>query len=154
MHRNPPAEAYPYAGDLAVFNPHAGEAFAAPGGDFKVGKGRYEGFFQKTEVYVQIPAIFLQIENGITHKLSWSVIGSLPASIDFKHRMGKSGGFSEAALIPRPADCVDRGVFHQEYCSGSHALLDFPDVFFLKMERVLIGDIGSEPAADHDGKGI
>ena len=154
MHRDPPAYTNPNTGDLAVFNPYPGEAFAAAGEDSEVGEGGHKGFLQEAQVGVQILPIVMQVENGIAHQLSGTVAGGLATTVDLEHRMRKVRGVAQAALIARSSDGIDRGVLQQENGFGSLSRLELPDMFLLKLKGVLIGDIGAEPAGDHGmGKG-
>ena len=71
------------------------------------------------------------------------MIGGLSSTIDLKYGVRQVGRLSQAALITGSPDCVDRRVFHEKKGLGSVSGLDFPDVFVLYFQAVLIRDIRS-----------
>ena len=154
MHRDPPAYTNPNTGDLAVFNPHSGEAFAAAGYDAEVGEGVHEGFLQDAQVGVQVLPVVLQVENGIADQLSGTVVGGLTTTVDLEYRMRKVRGVSQTALIARSPDGIDRCVLQQENCFGNRPRTELSDMFLLKLEGSLIRGVGAEPAGDHGGEGL
>ena len=73
--------------DLAIANPNPGETFAPCPDNFVAREKFDQRLFEPAQIAMQILAAPAKIDNRVTHQLTGTVIGRLPAAIDREQRM-------------------------------------------------------------------
>lgn len=88
---NPARDVNSHRHQLVVAYPNASESWNASGGKAVFGRHADENLFEGAHVPGDIAPMLFEIENRITHKLAWSMIGDIPAAVGFVEFSAKLG---------------------------------------------------------------
>src|ERR1019366_5099292 len=79
---DPSAEVHPDGGDLALAHPHAGQFGNPAGGNAVLRQSGDDGLFHRAHIRADIALPIAQIEDGIAHQLSGTVVRHVAPAID------------------------------------------------------------------------
>ena len=110
VHGDPFADADANRGYFTIFYPYSSEPFAGSGWDMEISAGEDECLFDGADVGVQVFAEFAEVNDGVADELTWTMVGGLPATVDFDVGMGEVGGVEQGGFISGSADGVEWAV--------------------------------------------
>src|SRR5438552_5455948 len=123
--------------DLAIVDPNARERCALCRCDLVLGQHFNEQLLEPPQISVQILTAPAQVDNGIPHQLSGSVIRRLTSTIDREEWMWQMRGAQQTGLIRSTPNCVNRFVLEQEqFVRMGRICSFFRDNFFLQSKSI------------------
>src|SRR6266704_292233 len=130
------AHSNPNRSDLAIIDPNSRERCALCRCNLVLGQHFNERLLEPPQIFVQILTAPAQVDNGITHQLSGSVIRRLTSTIDREEWMWQMRGAQQTGLIRSTPNRVNRFVLEQEeFVRMGKICSFFRDNFFLQAER-------------------
>src|SRR5437763_11521359 len=94
--------------NLALLNPNSGQSLARVRFNFEFRQKFDQQAFNPTQIFVQILAAMAQVDNRIAHQLSRPMIRCLATPIDPEEWMRQMRSTTQAALVRRPSNGVNR----------------------------------------------